>query len=66
MYKLGEELRKRRQQRGLTQEKMAMRVEVHRTTYVRYERGDVQPSLETLCRLAEVLECTTDTLLGRE
>ena len=66
MDKLGEELRKRRQERGLTQNKMGAQLLIHRTTYVKYERGDVEPSLETLCRLADLLGCTTDALLGRE
>ena len=66
MDKLGEELRKRRQERGLTQNKMAAQLLIHRTTYVKYEREDVEPSLETLCRLADLLGCTTDALLGRE
>ena len=39
---------------------------VHRSTYTKYELGVVEPSLKVLCRMADVLECTTDALLGRQ
>ena len=65
MQKFGECLRLQRKERGFTQEKMAERLSIHRTTYLRYESGEAQPPLETLCRLADILECTTDILLGR-
>ena len=63
---LGYDLRKRRIQAGRTQQWMADRLSIHRTTYTKYERGQVEPSLATLCRLADVLDCTTDDLLGRK
>ena len=66
MHKLSEELYARRKEKSLTQAKIAARLSVHRTTYVKYETGAVDPPLDTLCRLADVLECTTDALLGRK
>ena len=59
-------LRHWRKERGYTQQQMAKFLSVHRSTYTKYELGTVEPTLEALCRLADVLECTTDALLGRE
>ncbi len=66
MKGLRERLRQLRKKKGWTQDKMARRLSIHRTTYTKYEREDVNPPLEILCDLADILECTTDTLLGRE
>ena len=62
----GENLRWRRKQKEYTQRQMADFLSVHRTTYTKYETGVADPSLEMLCRIADLLECTTDVLLGRE
>lgn len=35
------------------------------STYTAYEQGQHEPDLKTLCQLAEILECSTDQLLGR-
>ena len=66
MRVFGEKLREKRKEKGMTQQAIAAQLDIHRTTYVRYEQGDVEPSLEILCRLADLLEITTDALLGRE
>ena len=66
MHKLGQELRKKRKEKGWTQAELANKALVHRTTYVKYERGVTEPSLEVLCRLADILNTTIDALLGRE
>ena len=66
MERLAKELYCRRKALGWTQDAMAARLSVHRTTYAKYETGTVDPPLDTLCRLADALGCTTDALLGRE
>lgn len=63
---LGENLRRRRKAKGYTQEKMAKAFGVHRTTYTKYEAGITEPPLDTLCRMADFLGCTVDSLLGRK
>ena len=63
---LGERLREQRVKQGRTQQWMADCLMVDRTTYTKYERGQVDPSLGNLCRLAEILDCSVDWLLGRE
>lgn len=59
-------LRRWRKQRGYSQQQMADFLMVHRTTYTKYETSVTDPPLEILCRMADVMGCTTDALLGRE
>ena len=66
MQALAEQLRIWRKKRGYTQQQMAQFVQVHRTSYTKYELGIIDPPLEILCRMADILECTTDELLGRK
>ena len=35
------------------------------STYTAYEQGQHEPDLKTLCLLADILDCTTDQILGR-
>lgn len=49
----------------LTQEDVAKALQVDRTTYVRYESGQRECSFETLLKLADYLNVSTDYLLGR-
>ena len=66
MEKLANNLRQMRKKQRYTQQQMADFVGVHRTTYTRYESGEVEPSLDILCNIADIFGCTTDALLGRE
>ena len=66
MREVGDRLRQMRKTKGYTQQEMADFLSVHRTTYTRYELGEVDPPLEVLCRMADLMGCTTDALLGRE
>ena len=66
MKRFGERLRIQRNKRGVTQQWMAEQLVVDRTTYSKYESGRVEPSLEGLCQIADVLQCSVDWLLGRE
>ncbi len=66
MLILAYHLQQWRKRRGYTQQQMADFLAVHRSTYTKYELGTVEPSLENLCRMADLLGCTTDALLGRE
>lgn len=49
-----------------TQQYVADKLGVARSTYTAYERGTKQPSLETLTKIADLLDTTTDFLLGRD
>ena len=62
----GERLRALRKQAHLTQETVAKKLQVHRTTYNRYEAGAVAPDQQGLVLLAEMFGVTVDYLLGCE
>lgn len=64
MLVLANYLRQWRKKLRYTQQEMADFLMVHRTTYTKYELGIVDPPLEVLCRMADLLGCTTDALLG--
>jgi len=51
--------------RGVTQEELAESADIARTMIGRYETTDQLPALETLVRIADALEVSTDYLLGR-
>ena len=53
-----------RKNRGLTQEELAIRVNVVRQTVSKWEKGLSVPDAELLQRLAEVLEVSVSDLLG--
>ncbi|GGE08053.1 hypothetical protein GCM10011571_06610 [Marinithermofilum abyssi] len=55
-----------RRQRQWTQEQLGKKVNVTKASISCYEKGTRTPDLETLHRLADVLEVSTDYLLGRE
>ena len=49
-------LRELRTKKGVYQKDVASYLGVERTTYVKYERGDSEPSFETLCKLADYFD----------
>ena len=57
-------LRKLRKETGYTCESLGALVGVQKSAMSKYERGDIQPSQEVLKRLADILDTTTDYLLG--
>lgn len=62
----GERIRDLRRARGLTQQAVADRLQIHRTTYTKYETGCVTPDQQGLVRLAEIFSVSVDCLLGCE
>ena len=62
----GARLRSLRRQNRLTQQAVADRLNIHRTTYTKYETGGVTPDQQGLLCLAELFGVTVDYLLGRE
>lgn len=49
---------------GLTQQAVADRLQIHRTTYTKYETGRATPDQQGLVRLAEIFGVSVDCLLG--
>lgn len=54
---LGRRIADRRKKLGLGQERLALDAGLHRTYLTTVERGMRNPSLETLCRIANALGC---------
>ncbi len=61
---IGERIREARQARKLSQEALALEVDVTQGAIGMYERGANLPSVETLPRLAAALGVSADWLLG--
>lgn len=59
-------LKQKREDRKLTQEGLAKKVNVTKGTISNYENGHSTPSNEMLKDLADILNTTTDFLLGRD
>lgn len=59
-------LRSLRIKRGYTQKRMSEMLSVSLNAYQKYEQAERLPTLKTLVRLADILECPTDFLLGRD
>lgn len=63
---IGKRLKELRIKRGMSQQDLGVKIDVTKVSICGYESGARIPSLENLLKLAEVLETTTDYLLGRE
>ena len=61
-----ERLKMLRSARGVLQKDIAALLGIDRTTYVKYEKGVSEPSIETLLKLADYFGVSVDFLLGRE
>ncbi len=63
---IGENLKILRIQKKLSQEDIANYLNISRQAYCRYENNQREISLDTLCKLADFYNETTDYILGRE
>lgn len=59
-----ERLKILRQKKNVLQKEVAEAINVSRTTYVKYENGDSEPSHKILIQLAEYYDVSLDYLLG--
>lgn len=59
-------LRRLREDRGLTQKDMAEKLQVSKPTYCHYETGRYEPDLKTISWLADYFGCSIDYLLGHQ
>ena len=57
-------LREIRKRKGLSQGRLAELSHVHRVSISLYESGKKKPNVDSLKRLANALEVSTDELLG--
>ena len=51
-----------RKKKGYTQEQMANKLNIARTTYTGYENGNFAPSLETALRIKKILNYSKDDI----
>lgn len=61
---LNENLAKIRKERGLTQEALAIKLNVVRQTISKWEKGTAVPDADTLCKVADALDVSVSVLLG--
>ena len=64
MDSFGQRLKPARESAGFTQEKLAEKLGVSRTAVARWESNDIEPKLQNLIGIAELLHVSTDSLLG--
>lgn len=64
LLRFGKNLRKIRNERGLSQEKLAELADVHWTFVGKVERGEVNISLKNIARFAIGLKCKPEELVS--
>ena len=57
-------LKNLRLENKMTQDQLAQKLNIGRTTISGYEKGSIKPSHEILIELCKIFDCTTDYLLG--
>ena len=50
----------------LTQRQMAERLGISQPSYIRYEKGRAEPTLENLVKIADIFDVSIDYLCGRK
>ena len=62
---LSENLARIRKEKGLTQEALAVKLNVVRQTVSKWEKGIAVPDADTLCAIADALDVSAAQLLGQ-
>lgn len=60
-----ERLIEMRKSLGMTQRQVAEKLGITQPSYIRYEIGNSEPTLENLAKLADIFDVSVDYLLGR-
>ena len=58
-------LKEARNEKGLSQKDLAKKINLTQQTYSDYETGRTNPDIDTLTKIADILEISVDFLLGR-
>lgn len=61
----GERLKQLREKHNLTQQSLAEQLQTVRSTINKYEKNTRKPEYDTLVKIADLFNTTTDYLLGR-
>ena len=59
-------LKELRKQKKLTQTELASKLNISQKSYSNWESGKAEPTLDNIIKLANILDTTTDELLGRQ
>lgn len=62
---IGERLKQLRKEKGIEAQFIAQKINVSKSTYSYYENDKSDPNFETLKKLADIFDVSTDYLLGR-
>lgn len=65
MPEFGEILAELRQDKGMTQADLAIKLNVAKSSISNYETGQRRAHTELICKVADIFEVSTDYLLGR-
>lgn len=57
-------LKEARLKKGVSQKEVAEKIGVAKSTYSLYESGNREPNVQTIKKIADTLNVSTDTLLG--
>ncbi len=60
-----ERLTELRRQNDLTQRQMSQKLNISQPSYIRYEKGTSEPTLDCLVKIADIFDVSVDYLLGR-
>ena len=58
-------LKELRKEKKLTQTELASKLDISQKSYSNWESGKAEPTLDNIIKLANILDTTTDELLGR-
>lgn len=61
-----ENLKRLRKEKGISRAEIAKTLNMTENAFGTYERGEREPPIEKLCRIADTLHVTTDELLGHK
>lgn len=64
MNKFSQRLKELRLENGMTQQHIAGLLNIKQQSYIRYEYGTGEPSINTLIKLTEIFGVSSDYLLG--
>ncbi|MDE7087018.1 MAG: helix-turn-helix domain-containing protein [Clostridia bacterium] len=64
--KFSQRLKELRKENALSQSQLAQQVGVSQSMIVRWESGECEPTASNILKLSEVLNCSTDYLLGKK
>ena len=63
---LGKKIKEYRKLNNITQQELANKLGISRSTLSYYENGEVEPNIYTLLKLSEIMNCSMDYLFSIE